>query len=430
VKAVVLAAGEGTRMWPLAERRPKHLLPVGGKPLLTYILEALARNSIKKVVLVVGFKGELIRSTIGDGTQYGLEIEYLEQPRRTGTASALKVAFDAVGEETFLAVYGDLFISPVVLRAVLEQSRRFSRVMAVVRLANPSQYGVVNVEADRVVGITEKPRKTDLGEGWVNAGIYVLDSNVFEAIERSSASKRAEYELTSSLQDLIDEDKEIRAAVIRSEDWLDVGRPWDLLEANERALANAQHGLKGTIEEGVVLRQPVWVEEDALVKSGSYVEGPAYIGRNSRIGPNSRIRPHTSIGDDAVIGASCEVKNSVIMNRSKVPHLSYIGDSIIGEDCNLAAGTITANIRFDERTVKMRIKGRLIDTHRKKLGAVLGDSVQTGIDVTLMPGVRIGSNSWIGPGAIVSKDVPSHQVVLVKQQIVKRRTGTSRARPD
>lgn len=111
------------------------------------------------------------------------------------------------------------------------------------------------------------------------------------------------------------------------------------------------------------------------------------------------------------------------MKGSKIPHLSYVGDSIIGEHCNLGAGTITANVRFDKGTVRLRVKRHLYDSGMKKLGAVMGDNVQTGINVSLMPGVRVGSESWIGPGVIVDSDIPSRRLVLVKQGQLMKSSG-------
>jgi len=428
MKAVVLAAGEGTRMWPLAETKPKHLLPVGGKPLISYILQALADSSIKDVYMVVGFKGGLIRSALGDGRRYGVRIEYLDQPRWTGTASALKVAYDAIGNDPFLALYGDLWINSSAIEAVVEKSRECSRVMGVVRIANPSEYGVVELDGDRLARIREKPSRTGHAEGWVNTGVYILDGEVFRAVEETALSRRAEYELTSSLQSLLDQGKEIRSAIIAREDWMDIGRPWDLLEANERVLANLPHRVNGTVEQGAILKGPIWLEESASIKSGCYIEGPVYIGKDSKVGPNSRIRPSTSIGDGVTLGTSCEVKNSIVMNGTRVPHLSYVGDSIIGENCNLAAGTITANIRLDEEVLMIKIKGQLRNTGRKKLGVIMGDEVQTGINASLMPGVRVGSGSYIGPGTVISEDVPSGQVVFAKQTLMSKRAKKRKQR--
>jgi UDP-N-acetylglucosamine diphosphorylase/glucosamine-1-phosphate N-acetyltransferase len=421
MKAVVLAAGGGTRMWPLAANKPKHLLPVGGRPLITHVLRAIKEAQIEEVMVVVGFRSDLIRSSLGDGSELGLRIGYLDQPQWTGTASALKIAFDSIGDEAFLVVYGDLWVTAPAIKRVVEESRDYPRVMGVVHLTDPSEYGLVELRGDDVVKIVEKPSRGTKAGGWVNAGIYIVDEEVSRTVKQTRTSKRGEYELTASLQRLLDEGHEIKGAVIDDREWMDLGRPWDLLEANERALASLPNQMKGSVESEAVLKGSVWLGENSIIKSGSYIEGPVYIGRDSVVGPNARIRAYTCIQDRVVVGASCEIKNSIIMNGTKVPHLSYVGDSIIGENCNLGAGTITANIRFDEKNLKMRTKGREQDTGRRKLGVIMGDQVQTGINVSILPGVRVGSGSWLGPGTIVSEDVASGQLLLARQtQVTKR----------
>jgi len=287
-------------------------------------------------------------------------------------------------------------------------------------MPNPSEYGVVELKGDRVTRIHEKPSGRNTAEAWVNTGIYVLDEQVFRAIEETSRSKRNEYELTASLQRLLDQGRDIKAATLDREDWMDVGRPWDLLEANERTLMNFTHRVRGIVEPGSAMKGPIWLEESATIRSGCYIEGPVYIGERSKVGPNARIRPCTSIGDDVVVGTSCEIKNSVIMNGTKIPHLSYVGDSVIGENCNLAAGTITANIRLDEKPVMMKVKGRLLSSGRIKLGTIMGDGSQTGINTNIMPGVKIGPSSHIGPGTIVYNDVPSGYAVFARQTLTNK----------
>jgi len=407
-------------MWPLATTKPKHLLPIAGRPIISFILKAIAESRIKEVWVVVGFKGELIQDALGDGANYGINIEYLRQPRWTGTASALRIARDAVGTDPFLAIYGDLWANASSIGGVVEKARECSRVMGVVQMPNPSDYGVIELKGDRVAKIQEKPSTRNTAEAWVNTGIYVLDEEVFQAIDETSRSKRNEYELTTSLQRLLDHGQEIKAATIDREDWMDVGRPWDLLEANERTLMNFTPRVRGVVEPGSAMKGPVWLEESATIKSGCYIEGPVYIGERTRVGPNARIRPFTSIGDDVVIGTSCEVKNSIIMNGTKIPHLSYVGDSVIGENCNIAAGTITANIRLDEKPVMVNVKGRSLSSGRKKLGTIMGDQSQTGINVSIMPGVKIGTFAHVGPGMTVYNDVPSGHAVFVRQTLISK----------
>jgi bifunctional UDP-N-acetylglucosamine pyrophosphorylase/glucosamine-1-phosphate N-acetyltransferase len=143
------------------------------------------------------------------------------------------------------------------------------------------------------------------------------------------------------------------------------------------------------------------------VKSGSYIEGPVYVGEGAVVGPNAYLRPGTSLGKGAKVGAGCEVKNSIVMNDARIPHLCYVGDSILGDGVSLGAGTITANLKFNDSNVESRVKGRLVDSGQRKLGAIFGDGVKTGINVSIFPGVKIGADARIGPGAIVRTDLPS-----------------------
>src|SRR5438309_12092578 len=165
--------------------------------------------------------------------------------------------------------------------------------------------------------------------------------------------------------------------------------------------------MDGMVETGVHVHGMIHLSRGGVIRSGCYLEGPVFIGENAVVGPNAYLRPYTVVGDGAKVGAYCDVKNSMLMERAKVPHLSYVGDSIVGAGCSLGAGTITANLRFDDASIVSTVKRRWVDTGRRKLGAIIGDNVRTGINVSLLPGVKIGSGSWIGPGAIVRHDVPS-----------------------
>jgi bifunctional UDP-N-acetylglucosamine pyrophosphorylase/glucosamine-1-phosphate N-acetyltransferase len=171
----------------------------------------------------------------------------------------------------------------------------------------------------------------------------------------------------------------------------------------------------GTVEEGAHLIGPVSVAESARIRSGAYIEGPVFIDEGADVGPNCFIRSGTSLGKKTRVGNGCEIKNSIIMDGSHVGHLSYVGDSIFGEKCNLGAGTIIANLRFDDCKIKMMIKDKVVDTGRRKLGAILGDNVKTGIKSLFMPGVKVGSDTWVGANYIVEHDLPSNVMVTLKQ---------------
>jgi bifunctional UDP-N-acetylglucosamine pyrophosphorylase/glucosamine-1-phosphate N-acetyltransferase len=422
MKAYVLAAGRGERLLPLTENRPKHMLPIAGKPLLEHLLLTIKRAGITEIIVLVGHKRESINAYFEDGSRLGLNLTYLVQSRITGTASALAEAEPFLKDDEFLLVYGDLFVSPNVLSKFSNSTSKDTWAMATVRLEDASRFGVINAESGVVTRITEKPQFGGKRGDKVNAGIYRLKPTVFDAVRRTGRSTRGERELTDSLQDLISRGEKMHAFELSAQEWLDIGRPWDLLEANERALKLIDRRIEGVLEDRVIVEGNVIIEKGAMVRAGTYIEGPVCIGANSRIGPNSRIRPHTAVGVGCTIGESCDVKNSIIMDHTEIPHLSYVGDSIVGEGCNLGAGTITANLRFDDEPVKVTIKNRRETSGRRKLGAILGDYVKTGINVSILPGTKIGCGSWIEPGAIVRKDVPPHSRLTVRQTL----TATTR----
>ncbi len=422
MKAVILAAGEGVRLQPVTSTRPKHLIKVGGKPILEHCLNALKASGISEMLIVVHYMGDLIRQYFGDGQKLGVRIEYVEQKSAVGTGDAVGVVEPYVSGD-FILVYGDLLFTEKAVKSVIElhQEEKPTATMAVVPVDKPENYGIVELEKDTYVKrIVEKPNRQEAPTNLANAGIYVLPTEIFRKIEQISASSRGEWEITDAISLMLKDETNFRIAKLSREDWLDIGRPWDLLEANRWALARTNHKILGLIENGAHLMGPVTVAESARIRSGAYIEGPALIDEGSDIGPNCYIRPFTSIGKKARIGNACEIKNSILMDGTHVGHLSYVGDSIIGEKCNLGAGTITANYRLDGRTVKMMVKDKTVDTERTKLGVVLGDNVKSGINALFMPGVKVGVNSWVGPNVVVERDLASNTVVLLKQTVEKR----------
>jgi len=394
------------------------MIEVAGKPLLEHTLSALREAAIKDVLVVVNYKAEKIKEYFGDGSSVGMNIDYVVQNEVKGTADAFGFAEGHVDND-FVAAYGDLLITPNTVKSAVRLHRRTKSwaTLTTLHVEHPEHYGIIRTEGDRVVEIVEKPTPETAANKPINAGLYVFSTEIFEAIRRTQPSARGELEVTDSIRLLIEGGKKVMAATIAQEDWLDVGSPWHLLDANTRLLTKVHSETLGAVEEGVHLIGPVVIRKGARVRSGAYIEGPAYIGEGSDIGPNCYIRPHTSIGGHVRIGNACEIKNSLIMSHAHIGHLSYVGDSIIGEGCNLGAGTITANFRFDQKPVKMMVKESIVDTGRTKLGIVVGDNTKTGVGVLFMPGVKVGCNCWIGANLVVSRDVPSDTIRFLRQRV-------------
>jgi len=427
MKAVILAAGEGVRLQPITLTRPKHLIKIGGKPILERCLKMIKTSGVNETVIVVHYMADAIRDYFGDGEKFGLKIEYVEQETVLGTGNAVGVAEPYVKDD-FLLVYGDLLFTAEALKkvVVLHRKEKPAATMAVAPVEKPEDYGTVEFKDEtHIKRIIEKPSRQEAPTNLANAGMYVFSTDIFEKIKKTSASTRGEWEITDALSLLLRDEKPVLAVKISKENWFDIGRPWDLLEANRWVLMRMEHKVCGCVENGAHLIGPVTVEETARVRSGAYIEGPAFVDEAGDVGPNCYIRPCTSIGKKVRIGNACEIKNSVIMDNTHIGHLSYVGDSVTGENCNLGAGTVTANYRLDAGTIKMSVKGKVVDSGRRKLGVVLGDGVKAGINALFMPGVKVGSNSVVGPNVVVYRDLPADTVVLLKQSLKERKLKDS-----
>ena len=422
MKAVLIAAGKGERLEPLTLTRPKCLIPIAGSALIEYHLRSIAELGIRETLVIVNYMEREVREFLGNGSKYGIDLAYARQARLDGTAHALGAAKRFVDDQDFLAIYADLLTESSSLKRLKEAflKAKTNGAMAVTKVENARSYGVVTVKRGQVWSISEKPATPAKG-ALINAGIYCFKPEVFKYIAKTKPHpQRDEYELTTSIQMMIDDKKRILATEIPSKDWIDIGRPWDLLEANQKFLSKIKPNLQGKIEVGAHIVGPVVVSKQARIRSGAYIEGPCFIDEAADVGPNCYLRPSTYIGRHARIGNAVEIKNSIIMDNTHIGHLSYVGDSVLGEGCNLGAGTITANLRLDDGIVKMRVKGDVVETGRRKLGAILGDAVKTGINVSIMPGVKIGPGAWVAAHLSVERDVPA-QEFLKSHALAKKR---------
>ena len=391
IQAVIMAAGKSTRTWPLTLTKPKPLLKVMNKEIIKHSLDAL-QGLVGEVIIIVGFKKEMIIEEIGH--KYGrLKIRYAEQKTQLGTGHALKCV-ERLIKGKFIVIGGDDIFSKKDIKACL----RHKYAVLGCKVEDPGRFGVFVVKGKEVKKVVEKPRKfvSDIA----NAGLYVFDKSVFKFKLRKS--QRGEYEIIDYINALIKKERVVCENVKGR--WLSVGYPWDLIEANNVLVSEIKNDIKGRIEKNVIVKGKLIVGKGTEILSGTYIKGNVIIGENCLIGPNCYLRGNTSIGDGCHIGQAVEIKNSVIMDNAKVPHLSYIGDSVIGENSNLGAGTITANLKHDNKNVRSVVKGKIVDTGRRKFGTIIADDVHTGINTTIYPGRKIWPGVSTLPGEIIDKD--------------------------
>ncbi|PAV07212.1 bifunctional sugar-1-phosphate nucleotidylyltransferase/acetyltransferase [Methanosphaera cuniculi] len=420
MKAIILTAGEGTRMRPLTTTRPKTMLITGGKPLIQYNIESLRDAGIKDITLVVGYKHEVIEEYFGDGSEFGVNINYALQDGQLGTAHAIATAEKYI-DESFIVLNGDIIVSYDLIRNLIEKyaTRRSNDVKAVLTLIevdDPSNYGIVSMQNDKIVEIVEKPEPENAPSQLANAGIYLFSQEIFDAIRETEISERNEYEITDSLQITLDKEYEI-LGLISQEPWMDVGRPWELLKSNQKFLEKMEDDIQGEVEENVTIHGALHLGKNSIIRSGCYIQGPVFIGDNCDVGPNTYLRPFTCLCNNVDVGNAVEIKNSIIMDNTNVNHLSYVGDSVIGVNCNLGAGTNLANLRFDDQHVPVTVKGKRIDSGLRKLGAIFGDGVKTGINTSVNPGIKIGNGSFINAGCVLYQDIDSYSLVTARCEL-------------
>ncbi len=412
VDAIIFAAGKGTRLRPITNTRPKPLVYVAGKPILWHTLSALDAVGVEKVVVIGGHMFDKLSAYVDRLKKeqvFSLDIVVVKQQdidKKYGTAVALKQGVEHVGDE-FFAIAGDVVFDPRFLRKILKTRKKkgWKRIVGVKAVMNAENYGSIVVENGQIKKIYEKVFNPP--SNLVNMSIYYFTKDIGGALNNVKPSKRGEYEIIDVLDG---------AHVVECDGfWGDVAFPWDLLRANRLLLET----MKPTVTkiENSTIRGNVIMEEGAKIFN-SYIDvGIHYIGANTKIGPHAYLRGWNMIAEDCVVGDSVSVKNSILFPRVKAKHICYIGDSIIGSDVNFGGGTQIGNFRFDAKYVKMEINGKIFSSNRKKLGAVVGDRVKFGLLSGVMPGKKIGNDSWIGPGVIVMKDVPAEKKVFLKQQL-------------
>ncbi|MBW6451853.1 MAG: NTP transferase domain-containing protein [DPANN group archaeon] len=403
MQAVILAAGVGKRMRPFSYIRPKPMMPILNKPILEHTLEEL-QGLVDEVIIVTSYLEHKIQDYFGAYFK-DIRIMYVTQKKSLGTAHALLSAHSLI-KNRFIVLNGDDLYSNADFKNML----KYKYCVLAKSVDNPESFGILTLSGNKIIQIIEKPKNPQTNIA--NTGAYVLDKSIFKIISYLDKSERGEYELTDAVSKLLDLDD---VYCIMVEDlWLSIRYLHDVLYANTFKL-NKLAGLYkqsiisplAIVENQSSLNGFVKIGKNTIIKNGTYIEGPVIIGDNCVIGPTAFIRSGTTIGNNCHIGSFCEVKNSIVMNNTKIPHLSYVGDSVIGENCNLGAGTKTANLRHDCLPVKITYNGEtVVASDLIKVGTFIADYTKTAIDTKLNPGVVIGPFSWTLPGSYVSGVIP------------------------
>ncbi len=401
-----MAAGLGTRM---RSATPKHLHPLLGRRMVDWVLAAVQPLGPEPLVVVASSE-----TAEGYEANDGVVVAIQEEPRGTGDAvAAARGALDGA-EDDVLVLSGDTpLVTDELLRTLVEGHRSSGADVTVLSLAlaEPGHYGrVIRDSSGRLTAIVEEgdatPDQLEISE--VNSSLYVFKAPaLWDAVDRlDSRNAQGELYLTDCVRHIVEGDG--TGHVVEASDpalALGVNTRVELAEAAEllRDRINERHMLAGVT---IVDPASTWIDADVALEADvtihpfTVIRGNVRVARGVEIGPFCYLRPGTTLDEEAKAGTFVEVKNSRIGARTKVPHLSYVGDADIGEDSNIAAGNITANFPHEKGRGKQR--------------TTIGRNVRTGVDNAFLAPVTIGDNAWVAAGSVITEDVPPGALAIAR----------------
>src|SRR3989344_4740069 len=386
MQAIILAAGESSRFWPLNHGH-KSQIKLLGRPLIFWTIKALAENGVKDIALIISPSNttlkEDLKTVAGD---LNVKLTYFVQEKPLGTGNAISLAKDFIKEPFFL-VWGAKAFAKEIIAKMLEKYRGegLSAIFVGSKTDSPWDYGIFKLNGDNILEIVENPKKGKEPSKIKQAGIYLLEPAYFDYYQK--LPKHHEADNIDTLNIYLKEKK--ACLLLWENDIPSLKYPWNVLSISRIMLESESF--------------QNYVSPAATIGTNVVIKGKVYIGDNCQIGDNNVLRGPLNLEKNVKTGAFFEIKNSVVQEGTHF-HSGYVGDSVIGKNCRLGAGFITANRRLDRGNIKSVVKGKKIDTGLTYFGAAVGDNSSFGIHAGTMPGILIGSNSVIGPGSLVSEN--------------------------
>jgi glucose-1-phosphate thymidylyltransferase len=331
---LILSGGKGTRLRPLTHTSAKQLVPVANKPVLFYGIEAMAAADIREVGIIIAPEtGDEIRAAAGDGSRFGVAIEYIEQDEPLGLAHAVLTAEPFLGDSPFVMYLGDNLLRDGIVDLVdTFRTEQPDALILLTPVPDPEQYGVAELHDGRVARLVEKPKEPETNLALV--GVYMFTASIFDAARAIEPSWRGELEITDAIQTLVDGGRRVDPHIVHGW-WKDTGQVQDMLEANRLILDELMEQVDGELVDSRVEGRVVIADGARLERTT--VRGPAIVGRGSRL-TDAYIGPYTAIGDDVTI-EKAELEHSIVMSGSAISDLEYrIEASLIGKNVRIGRG--------------------------------------------------------------------------------------------
>ncbi|MBP9719141.1 MAG: NTP transferase domain-containing protein [Candidatus Levybacteria bacterium] len=389
MQIIILAAGNSTRFYPFNTQH-KSCLKILGKTILEHTIESVKKAGIEDIILVI--KDDEIKKLFGDGSRLGVHMTYVIQEESLGAGDAILKAKEHIHDD-FFVIWGNRieFFDFADLLVVGKKQKNAGAVL-VKETQQIEGVGVAIVENEKLMDIIEKPEITASPSYTKIVGIYLLPKLFLQTLvsvplEHYSFEKAlVAYTKTNPIY-----------AIKTTKKTISLKYPWDILQVKDYLLGeiSSHRGEQVTIADSAVITGDVFISDGVTIMEQVTIKGPCYIGKNAYIGTNAILRNKTIIEENVVVGANMEIKNSAVL-KGTTTHSGFIGDSIIGENCKVAAYFCTANVRLDREAVQVTVVGKEVNSHLKTLGVIMGDTVKIGVRVTTMPGKVIGRNVTVG----------------------------------
>ncbi len=407
--AIVLAAGAGRRFWPLTD---KVFFPLFGKPLVANVLDSLPKEVSRIVVVSSPQRADAFRALAG--SQVG-NITVVVQEQPTGMADALLSAQAAIGETELLVVNADDVVEDSLGAEIYSRAKK-SDVFGIIPAWRPRNYfhgGYLRVSADRLIEVVEKPNPTALPGDTVTPVIHYFRSSgiLFAGLKAVSSRADDRYEVALSA---LAASHDIRT-VAYDGPFASLKFPWHVLDVMQVFFRqqSSHRGKNVHIAKNVQIDGPVWIGDRVKIFENTKIVGPCFIGNDTIVG-NSTIIRESHIGDGCVTGFNTDITRSYVGDSCWF-HSNYIGDSVLESNVSMGSGTVLANLRLDDGEISSVVGAGKRPTGRTKLGSIIGRNVRIGVNVSVMPGIKIGANAAIGAGVLVDRDVESGNFVIAKQ---------------
>ena len=417
--AVVLAGGVGNRFWPFAT--DKILFPWFGKPFFEHAVNKALPKNVTKVVVVTNPQNNAHLSSI----KFSVPSVTVMQRSALGIADALLTASMELENASLLIINGDDVTDTDLLSQVVSKAES-SRAFGVIPAFESSMYfpgGYLVIEGDRIKEIIEKPTPGNEPSALIAMlGHYISDANeLLDELRQTKSDTDDVYEKALSVL----MKRHDFALHIHTGSFASLKYPWHVLDVNDVLLKAITHhrGKNVLIKSNVIIEGEVYIEDDVKIFENSKIIGPTYIGRGTIVGNNNIIR-QSHIGANCVTGFNSDISRSYIGDNCWF-HNNYIGDSVLESNVSMGGGASCANLRLDDGPIFSTIKNEPLSTSKNKLGALIGKDTRIGVHTSIMPGVKIGSGSFVGSGVVLDKDLPEQSFCIVKSSYTVTRNRVS-----